>query len=308
MQFKIERDCCITNRSCAYFVGFPRSSDLQCHRRTHTGEKPCLCTICGKGFSRSNKLVRHMRIHTGVRPYQCTCKFSSLLLQQSVLDQNISSKLDCDRAFTQSNDLTLHIRRHTGEKPYVCAVCGDRFIQGTALKQHQRMQNHYEGSQPTPYSSISVNNPSRFTNSNLVNRRYCIDQPNQPESPSPPQAIKPVIPRRRANNVASGISQIPTQQQMTPSTSMMGQIVLGQDTIPSDVMSLRSPSPPHSSTHTPVSTPIPHNLSQIDIKPNIQNLNLPQYNGMPLPNIPSNIEIATLFFNQNFNQQSHQNN
>jgi Zinc finger, C2H2 type len=213
---------------------------------------------------------------------------------------------DCDRAFTQSNDLTLHIRRHTGEKPYVCAVCGDRFIQGTALKQHQRMQGHFEGSQPTPYSSISVNNPSRYTNSNLVNRRYCPDQPQQQQSSDSPLPIKPVIPRRRTvNNIASGMNQM--AHQMVPSTSMMN-----QDTTSSDVMSLRSPtSPQHSSaTHTPISTPIPHNLSQLDIKPNIQNLNLPQYNGMPtlIPNGPTNMEIATLFFNQNFNQQNHQNN
>ncbi|XP_059621870.1 zinc finger protein 271-like isoform X2 [Phlebotomus argentipes] len=144
--------------------GFPRSSDLQCHRRTHTGEKPCLCTICGKGFSRSNKLVRHMRIHTGVRPYKCTY---------------------CDRAFTQSNDLTLHIRRHTGDKPYVCGICGDRFIQGTALAAHRRMQGHYEEvNQPTPFSSISVNNPNRFTNANRVNR-IGIPPPNQTQQQQP---------------------------------------------------------------------------------------------------------------------------
>ncbi|XP_055711594.1 zinc finger protein 271-like isoform X2 [Phlebotomus papatasi] len=144
--------------------GFPRSSDLQCHRRTHTGEKPCLCTICGKGFSRSNKLVRHMRIHTGVRPYKCTY---------------------CDRAFTQSNDLTLHIRRHTGDKPYVCGICGDRFIQGTALAAHRRMQGHYEEvNQPTPFSSISVNNPNRYTNANRVNR---IGIPPNPQQQQPQQ-------------------------------------------------------------------------------------------------------------------------
>lgn len=246
-----------------------------------------------------------MRIHTGVRPYQCTCEYPGVIFL--IVGLCSALFLDCDRAFTQSNDLTLHIRRHTGEKPYVCAVCGDRFIQGTALKQHQRMQGHFEGSQPSPYSSISVNNPSRFTNSNLVNRRYCVDQPQQQQqSSNTPLPIKPVIPRRRTVNnvVSSGMNQMMPSQQMVPSTSMMmNQVAINQDTTSSDVMSLRSPSPHHSSSaNTPVSTPIPHNLSQVDIKPNIQNLNLPQYNGV----IP-NMEIATLFFNQNFNQQNHNN-
>lgn len=50
-------------------------------------------------------------------------------------------------------------------------MCGDRFIQGTALAQHRRMQGHYEETnQPAPFASISVNNPNRFTNANRVNR------------------------------------------------------------------------------------------------------------------------------------------
>jgi hypothetical protein len=138
-----------------------------------------------------------------------------------------------------------------------------------------------------------------------------VDQPDQQlTTANPPLPIKPVIPRRRTvNNVAAGGNQMMPSQMVPSTSSMMSQVTMNQDTS-SDVMSLRSPSPHHSSaTHTPVSTPLPHNQSQVDIKPNIQNLNLPQYNGvMPLvPNIP-NMEIATLFFNQNFNQQNHHNN
>lgn len=183
------------------------------------------------------------------------------------------------------------------------------------------MQGHFEGQQPSPYANISVNNPSRYTNSNLVNRRYLLDQ--QAQSNQPVLPIKPVIPRRRtANNATANLSPIMTthinnvtmtlpsinspQQNlpMMPSSSIMN---LNNDTT-SDVISLKSTSPQLSSTaNTPISTPVPHNLTQgmVDIKPNIQNLNLPSaYNGMPHLNMMPNMEIATLFtmsFNQNFN-------
>lgn len=124
-----------------------------------------------------------MRIHTGVRPYKCTY---------------------CDRAFTQSNDLTLHIRRHTGDKPYVCGICGDRFIQGTALATHRRMQGHYEDAQPTPFSSISVNNPNRFTNANRVNRIGTIENTVKTEDKSNERTAESIIITPLLNATSAG--------------------------------------------------------------------------------------------------------
>lgn len=190
-------------------------------------------------------------------------------------------------------------------------MCGDRFIQGTALKQHQRMQNHTEGSQPSPYASISVNNPSRFTNSNLVNRRYMEQQAQQQSSQQNSQMpIKPVIPRRRtANNSQQHATSVnPVQNQMIQQTTstMSNQPQMSQEHQENDLNRSSSPHTTGSSQHS-TGSQTPNSASQ-DIKPNLQNLNLPQYNGsMPLvSNIP-NMEIATLFtmsFNQNFQNHS----
>ena len=177
-------------------------------------------------------------------------------------------------------------------------MCGDRFIQGTALKQHQRMQGHMEGSQPSPYASISVNNPSRFTNSNLVNRRYMEQQAQQQSQQNSQMPIKPVIPRRRTAN-----SQLSTNVNPEQTTSSMHN--QPQEHAANDIN--RSPSPHTSGSQHSTGSQTPNPASQ-DIKPNLQNLNLPQYNGsMPLVNNIPNMEIATLFtmsFNQNFQNHS----
>nr|XP_033818223.1 zinc finger protein 135-like [Geotrypetes seraphini] len=97
--------------------GFSRSTQLKDHWRTHTGERPYKCTECGKGFSRSTQLKDHRRTHTGERPYKCR---------------------ECGKSFSHSSNLNHHRRTHTGERPHPCPQCHKRFSQNSDLIRHQR--------------------------------------------------------------------------------------------------------------------------------------------------------------------------
>ena len=68
---------------------FVSQTDLERHRRTHTGERPFKCDVCGAAFALESNLKKHARVHTQEKPYDCRI---------------------CGRVFGYTNTLIQHLR------------------------------------------------------------------------------------------------------------------------------------------------------------------------------------------------------
>lgn len=109
---------------CSY-VSFERN-DLIEHMRMHTGERSCLCDVCGKSFWGHTQLAAHKQTH---RDFTFFCQF-------------------CDYKSRKKALLKVHMVKHTQEKNYLCDICHKKFSQKSTLNVHKN--THSDTACPCP--------------------------------------------------------------------------------------------------------------------------------------------------------------
>ena len=97
---------------------FTVSSTFKYHMMKHSGEKPYVCSLCGRAFIQSGTLNKHLKSH--------------------ILWRSSNKPYRCKQCYIPLNTLN-HLKRHncSANKPHKCKQCDKSYNEVRYLKRHK---------------------------------------------------------------------------------------------------------------------------------------------------------------------------
>ncbi|CAH2041782.1 unnamed protein product, partial [Iphiclides podalirius] len=158
---------------------------------------PIQCVVCGLLVTSPSAMQNHMRTHTGEKPFVCSCCDSRFPTKGSLKRHHdtyhAERERECTKTFPTATMLEFHLLKlHTNHTPYMCQYCSRGFYRTSDLSRHLR-----GGSLRALWMPAGKNSGTGL-NSTLNQSHYSSQPLPENDSPCP---LQPMYGKRTAGNV-----------------------------------------------------------------------------------------------------------